>query len=240
MEQSTGEFENKANLTPASMVVQKPQNNTLIKVLAIVFAVTSLGLGGFIAYDKILAEKPKCTTNNSTPAVEPMAENKGYVYNWGYGNFYIAADGAVYFDFDIPANSYLQFELDETDMPAEKGNYVLTEDMVAEFYPVGDEQFKIDGYKLELSKPVVNVSEMGWGQALTTFNFALVADDGTMGMLVIDPLTGKVTLEENIAGLENVSHTAVTNSGDGVITTLFFRDGTYKNLAEDFATAEEE
>lgn len=239
MEQSTtGEFASRANLTPASMVVQKPKKDNSLKIAVIVLAVISLGLGGFLAYDKLIVGDPKCNTAGSSLAAgSTIAEGKGYVRSWTFGSFYVSAEGSVFFTTDSINAVEASFEIDLTDFPGDKGVFDRTEALFPEYKSNLDDNV-IDGYKLNTSKPIVAVGDMGWGAELASYDFSLIANDGTISLLSI-ALDGKVSLVEDVVGYENVAYTERTLDDDGFTTTVFYRDGSHAEALEaDFKEVE--
>ena len=235
--------EKKLNLTPAS-VVMKDLSEKPFKLLSVVLALIILVLGVYIVVDKTSGSSRRQTASSSQSSQkdkgEGGAENEGeniaskregYIRQWEFGNFYVTSAGEVYFDFFIPGNSNIQFVLNEKNMPAERDIFTIKKDQIANFWSIDTDDMVIDGYKLKLNSKIVSVTDMGWGQSVTSYDFGLISEDGELSVLSIN-ISGEVTLKENVGDYVNVAYTAVSQGADGAMTTIFFRDGTYKNILE--------
>ena len=235
--------EKKLNLTPAS-VVMKDLSEKPFKLLSVVLALIILVLGVYIVVDKTSSSSRRQTAGSSQSSQkdkgEGGAENEGeniaskregYIRQWEFGNFYVTSAGEVYFDFFIPGNSNIQFVLNEKNMPAERDIFTIKKDQIANFWSMDTGDMIIDGYKLKLNNKIVSVTDMGWGQSVTSYDFGLISEDGELSVLSIN-ISGEVTLKENVGDYVNVAYTAVSQGADGAMTTIFFRDGTYKNILE--------
>ena len=235
--------EKKLNLTPAS-VVMKDLSEKPFKLLSVVLALIILVLGVYIVVDKTSGSSRRQIAGSSQSSQkdkgEGGAENEGeniaskregYIRQWEFGNFYVTSAGEVYFDFFIPGNSNIQFVLNEKNMPAERDIFTIKKDQIANFWSIDTDDMVIDGYKLKLNNKIVSVTDMGWGQSVTSYDFGLISEDGELSVLSIN-ISGEVTLKENVGDYANVAYTAVSQGADGAMTTIFFRDGTYKNILE--------
>ena len=235
--------EKKLNLTPAS-VVMKDLSEKPFKLLSVVLALIILVLGVYIVVDKTSGSSRRQIAGSSQSSQkdkgEGGAENEGeniaskregYIRQWEFGNFYVTSAGEVYFDFFIPGNSNIQFVLNEKNMPAERDIFTIKKDQIANFWSIDTDDMVIDGYKLKLNNKIVSVTDMGWGQSVTSYDFGLISEDGELSVLSIN-ISGEVTLKENVGDYANVAYTAVSQGADGAMTTIFFRDGSYKNILE--------
>ena len=235
--------EKKLNLTPAS-VVMKDLSEKPFKLLSVVLALIILVLGVYIVVDKTSGSSRRQIAGSSQSSQkdkgEGGAENEGeniaskregYIRQWEFGNFYVTSAGEVYFDFFIPGNSNIQFVLNEKNMPAERDIFTIKKDQIANFWSMDTDDMVIDGYKLKLNNKIVSVTDMGWGQSVTSYDFGLISEDGELSVLSIN-ISGEVTLKENVGDYANVAYTAVSQGADGAMTTIFFRDGSYKNILE--------
>ena len=235
--------EKKLNLTPAS-VVMKDLSEKPFKLLSVVLALIILVLGVYIVVDKTSGSSRRQIAGSSQSSQkdkgEGGAENEGeniaskregYIRQWEFGNFYVTSAGEVYFDFFIPGNSNIQFVLNEKNMPAERDIFTIKKDQIANFWSIDTDDMVIDGYKLKLNSKIVSVTDMGWGQSVTSYDFGLISEDGELSVLSIN-ISGEVTLKENVGDYANVAYTAVSQGADGAMTTIFFRDGSYKNILE--------
>ena len=235
--------EKKLNLTPAS-VVMKDLSEKPFKLLSVVLALIILVLGVYIVVDKTSGSSRRQIAGSSQSSQkdkgEGGAENEGeniaskregYIRQWEFGNFYVTSAGEVYFDFFIPGNSNIQFVLNEKNMPAERDIFTIKKDQIANFWSMDTDDMIIDGYKLKLNNKIVSVTDMGWGQSVTSYDFGLISEDGELSVLSIN-ISGEVTLKENVGDYANVAYTAVSQGADGAMTTIFFRDGSYKNILE--------
>ena len=235
--------EKKLNLTPAS-VVMKDLSEKPFKLLSVVLALIILVLGVYIVVDKTSSSSRRQTAGSSQSSQKDKGEGgeenegeniaskrEGYIRQWEFGNFYVTSAGEVYFDFFIPGNSNIQFVLNEKNMPAERDIFTIKKDQIANFWSMDTDDMIIDGYKLKLNNKIVSVTDMGWGQSVTSYDFGLISEDGELSVLSIN-ISGEVTLKENVGDYANVAYTAVSQGADGAMTTIFFRDGTYKNILE--------
>lgn len=235
--------EKKLNLTPAS-VVMKDLSEKPFKLLSVVLALIILVLGAYIVVDKTSSPSRRQTAGSSQSSQKDKGEGgeenegeniaskrEGYIRQWEFGNFYVTSAGEVYFDFFIPGNSNIQFVLNEKNMPAERDIFTIKKDQIANFWSIDTDDMVIDGYKLKLNSKIVSVTDMGWGQSVTSYDFGLISEDGELSVLSIN-ISGEVTLKENVGDYANVAYTAVSQGADGAMTTIFFRDGTYKNILE--------
>ena len=235
--------EKKLNLTPAS-VVMKDLSEKPFKLLSVVLALIILVLGVYIVVDKTSGSSRRQTSGSSQSSQKDKGEGgeenegeniaskrEGYIRQWEFGNFYVTSAGEVYFDFFIPGNSNIQFVLNEKNMPAERDIFTIKKDQIANFWSIDTDDMVIDGYKLKLNSKIVSVTDMGWGQSVTSYDFGLISEDGELSVLSIN-ISGEVTLKENVGDYVNVAYTAVSQGADGAMTTIFFRDGTYKNILE--------
>ena len=235
--------EKKLNLTPAS-VVMKDLSEKPFKLLSVVLALIILVLGVYIVVDKTSGSSRRQTASSSQSSQKDKGEGgeenegeniaskrEGYIRQWEFGNFYVTSAGEVYFDFFIPGNSNIQFVLNEKNMPAERDIFTIKKDQIANFWSMDTDDMIIDGYKLKLNNKIVSVTDMGWGQSVTSYDFGLISEDGELSVLSIN-ISGEVTLKENVGDYANVAYTAVSQGADGAMTTIFFRDGTYKNILE--------
>ena len=235
--------EKKLNLTPAS-VVMKDLSEKPFKLLSVVLALIILVLGVYIVVDKTSGSSRRQTASSSQSSQKDKGEGgeenegeniaskrEGYIRQWEFGNFYVTSAGEVYFDFFIPGNSNIQFVLNEKNMPAERDIFTIKKDQIANFWSIDTDDMVIDGYKLKLNSKIVSVTDMGWGQSVTSYDFGLISEDGELSVLSIN-ISGEVTLKENVGDYVNVAYTAVSQGADGAMTTIFFRDGTYKNILE--------
>ena len=235
--------EKKLNLTPAS-VVMKDLSEKPFKLLSVVLALIILVLGVYIVVDKTSDSSRRQTAGSSQSSQKDKGEGgeenegeniaskrEGYIRQWEFGNFYVTSAGEVYFDFFIPGNSNIQFVLNEKNMPAERDIFTIKKDQIANFWSIDTDDMVIDGYKLKLNSKIVSVTDMGWGQSVTSYDFGLISEDGELSVLSIN-ISGEVTLKENVGDYANVAYTAVSQGADGAMTTIFFRDGTYKNILE--------
>lgn len=235
--------EKKLNLTPAS-VVMKDLSEKPFKLLSVVLALIILVLGVYIVVDKTSSPSRRQTAGSSQSSQKDKGEGgeeneseniaskrEGYIRQWEFGNFYVTSAGEVYFDFFIPGNSNIQFVLNEKNMPAECDIFTIKKDQIANFWSIDTDDMVIDGYKLKLNSKIVSVTDMGWGQSVTSYDFGLISEDGELSVLSIN-ISGEVTLKENVGDYANVAYTAVSQGADGAMTTIFFRDGSYKNILE--------
>ena len=235
--------EKKLNLTPAS-VVMKDLSEKPFKLLSVVLALIILVLGVYIVVDKTSSSSRRQTAGSSQSSQKDKGEGgeenegeniagkrEGYIRQWEFGNFYVTSAGEVYFDFFIPGNSNIQFVLNEKNMPAERDIFTIRKDQIANFWSIDTDDMVIDGYKLKLNSKIVSVTDMGWGQSVTSYDFGLISEDGELSVLSIN-ISGEVTLKENVGDYANVAYTAVSQGADGAMTTIFFRDGSYKNILE--------
>ena len=235
--------EKKLNLTPAS-VVMKDLSEKPFKLLSVVLALIILVLGVYIVVDKTSGSSRRQTASSSQSSQKDKGEGgeenegeniaskrEGYMRQWEFGNFYVTSAGEVYFDFFIPGNSNIQFVLNEKNMPAERDIFTIKKDQIANFWSMDTDDMVIDGYKLKLNSKIVSVTDMGWGQSVTSYDFGLISEDGELSVLSIN-ISGEVTLKENVGDYANVAYTAVSQGADGAMTTIFFRDGSYKNILE--------
>ena len=235
--------EKKLNLTPAS-VVMKDLSEKPFKLLSVVLALIILVLGVYIVVDKTSSSSRRQTAGSSQSSQKDKGEGgeenegeniaskrEGYIRQWEFGNFYVTSAGEVYFDFFIPGNSNIQFVLNEKNMPAERDIFTIKKDQIANFWSMDTDDMIIDGYKLKLNNKIVSVTDMGWGQSVTSYDFGLISEDGELSVLSIN-ISGEVTLKENVGDYANVAYTAVSQGADGAMTTIFFRDGSYKNILE--------
>ena len=235
--------EKKLNLTPAS-VVMKDLSEKPFKLLSVVLALIILVLGVYIVVDKTSSSSRRQTAGSSQSSQKDKGEGgeenegeniaskrEGYIRQWEFGNFYVTSAGEVYFDFFIPGNSNIQFVLNEKNMPAERDIFTIKKDQIANFWIIDTDDMVIDGYKLKLNSKIVSVTDMGWGQSVTSYDFGLISEDGELSVLSIN-ISGEVTLKENVGDYANVAYTAVSQGADGAMTTIFFRDGSYKNILE--------
>lgn len=235
--------EKKLNLTPAS-VVMKDLSEKPFKLLSVVLALIVLVLGVYIVVDKTSSPSRRQTAGSSQSSQKDKGEGgeenegeniaskrEGYIRQWEFGNFYVTSAGEVYFDFFIPGNSNIQFVLNEKNMPAERDIFTIRKDQIANFWSIDTDDMVIDGYKLKLNSKIVSVTDMGWGQSVTSYDFGLISEDGELSVLSIN-ISGEVTLKENVGDYANVAYTAVSQGADGAMTTIFFRDGSYKNILE--------
>lgn len=235
--------EKKLNLTPAS-VVMKDLSEKPFKLLCVVLALIILVLGVYIVVDKTSGSSRRQTAGSSQSSQKDKGEGgeenegeniaskrEGYIRQWEFGNFYVTSAGEVYFDFFIPGNSNIQFVLNEKNMPAERDIFTIKKDQIANFWSIDTDDMVIDGYKLKLNNKIVSVTDMGWGQSVTSYDFGLISEDGGLSVLSIN-ISGEVTLKENVGDYTNVAYTAVSQGADGAMTTIFFRDGSYKNILE--------
>ena len=235
--------EKKLNLTPAS-VVMKDLSEKPFKLLSVVLALIILVLGVYIVVDKTSSSSRRQTAGSSQSSQKDKGEGgeenegennagkrEGYIRQWEFGNFYVTSAGEVYFDFFIPGNSNIQFVLNEKNMPAERDIFTIKKDQIANFWSIDTDDMVIDGYKLKLNSKIVSVTDMGWGQSVTSYDFGLISENGELSVLSIN-ISGEVTLKENVGDYANVAYTAVSQGADGAMTTIFFRDGTYKNILE--------
>ena len=235
--------EKKLNLTPAS-VVMKDLSEKPFKLLSVVLALIILVLGVYIVVDKTSDPSRRQTAGSSQSSQKEKGEGgeenegeniaskrEGYIRQWEFGNFYVTSAGEVYFDFFIPGNSNIQFVLNEKNMPAERDIFTIKKDQIANFWSIDTDDMVIDGYKLKLNSKIVSVTDMGWGQSVTSYDFGLISEDGELSVLSIN-ISGEVTLKENVGDYANVAYTAVSQGADGAMTTIFFRDGSYKNILE--------
>ena len=235
--------EKKLNLTPAS-VVMKDLSEKPFKLLSVVLALIILVLGVYIVVDKTSGSSRRQTASSSQSSQKDKGEGgeenegeniaskrEGYIRQWEFGNFYVTLAGEVYFDFFIPGNSNIQFVLNEKNMPAERDIFTIKKDQIANFWSIDTDDMVIDGYKLKLNSKIVSVTDMGWGQSVTSYDFGLISEDGELSVLSIN-ISGEVTLKENVGDYANVAYTAVSQGADGAMTTIFFRDGSYKNILE--------
>lgn len=235
--------EKKLNLTPAS-VVMKDLSEKPFKLLSVVLALIILVLGVYIVVDKTSSSSRRQTAGSSQSSQKDKGEGgeenegeniaskrEGYIRQWEFGNFYVTSAGEVYFDFFIPGNSNIQFVLNEKNMPAERDIFTIKKDQIANFWSIDTDDMVIDGYKLKLNSKIVSVTDMGWGQSVTSYDFGLISEDGELSVLSIN-ISGEVTLKENVGDYVNVAYTAVSQGADGAMTTIFFRDGSYKNILE--------
>lgn len=235
--------EKKLNLTPAS-VVMKDLSEKPFKLLSVVLALIILVLGVYIVVDKTSGSSRRQIAGSSQSSQKDKGEGdeenegeniaskrEGYMRQWEFGNFYVTSAGEVYFDFFIPGNSNIQFVLNEKNMPAERDIFTIKKDQIANFWSIDTDDMVIDGYKLKLNSKIVSVTDMGWGQSVTSYDFGLISEDGELSVLSIN-ISGEVTLKENVGDYANVAYTAVSQGADGAMTTIFFRDGTYKNILE--------
>ena len=235
--------EKKLNLTPAS-VVMKDLSEKPFKLLSVVLALIILVLGVYIVVDKTSGSSRRQTASSSQSSQKDKGEGgeenegeniaskrEGYIRQWEFGNFYVTSAGEVYFDFFIPGNSNIQFVLNEKNMPAERDIFTIKKDQIANFWSIDTDDMVIDGYKLKLNSKIVSVTDMGWGQSVTSYDFGLISEDGELSVLSIN-ISGEVTLKENVGDYVNVAYTAVSQGADGAMTTIFFRDGSYKNILE--------
>lgn len=235
--------EKKLNLTPAS-VVMKDLSEKPFKLLSVVLALIILVLGVYIVVDKTSSSSRRQTAGSSQSSQKDKGEGgeenegeniaskrEGYIRQWEFGNFYVTSAGEVYFDFFIPGNSNIQFVLNEKNMPAERDIFTIKKDQIANFWSIDTDDMVIDGYKLKLNSKIVSVTDMGWGQSVTSYDFGLISEDGELSVLSIN-ISGEVTLKENVGDYANVAYTAVSQGADGAMTTIFFRDGSYKNVLE--------
>lgn len=235
--------EKKLNLTPAS-VVMKDLSEKPFKLLSVVLALIILVLGVYIVVDKTSGPSKRQIAGSSQSSQNDKGEGdeenegeniaskrEGYIRQWEFGNFYVTSAGEVYFDFFIPGNSNIQFVLNEKNMPAERDIFTIKKDQIANFWSMDTDDMIIDGYKLKLNSKIVSVTDMGWGQSVTSYDFGLISEDGELSVLSIN-ISGEVTLKENVGDYANVAYTAVSQGADGAMTTIFFRDGTYKNILE--------
>ena len=235
--------EKKLNLTPAS-VVMKDLSEKPFKLLSVVLVLIILVLGAYIVVDKTSGSLRRQTAGSSQSSQKDKGEGgeenegeniaskrEGYIRQWEFGNFYVTSAGEVYFDFFIPGNSNIQFVLNEKNMPAERDIFTIKKDQIANFWSIDTDDMVIDGYKLKLNSKIVSVTDMGWGQSVTSYDFGLISEDGELSVLSIN-ISGEVTLKENVGDYANVAYTAVSQGADGAMTTIFFRDGSYKNILE--------
>ena len=235
--------EKKLNLTPAS-VVMKDLSEKPFKLLSVVLALIILVLGVYIVVDKTSGSSRRQIAGSSQSSQKDKGEGgeenegetiaskrEGYIRQWEFGNFYVTSAGEVYFDFFIPGNSNIQFVLNEKNMPAERDIFTIKKDQIANFWSMDTDDMIIDGYKLKLNNKIVSVTDMGWGQSVTSYDFGLISEDGELSVLSIN-ISGEVTLKENVGDYANVAYTAISQGADGAMTTIFFRDGSYKNILE--------
>ena len=235
--------EKKLNLTPAS-VVMKDLSEKPFKLLSVVLALIILVLGVYIVVDKTSGSSRRQIAGSSQSSQKDKGEGgeenegeniaskrEGYIRQWEFGNFYVTSAGEVYFDFFIPGNSNIQFVLNEKNMPAERDIFTIKKDQIANFWSMDTDDMVIDGYKLKLNSKIVSVTDMGWGQSVTSYDFGLISEDGELSVLSIN-ISGEVTLKESVGDYANVAYTAVSQGADGAMTTIFFRDGSYKNILE--------
>ena len=231
--------EKKLNLTPAS-VVMKDLSEKPFKLLCVVLALIILVLGVYIVVDKTSGSSRRQIAGSSQSSQKDKGEGgeenegeniaskrEGYIRQWEFGNFYVTSAGEVYFDFFIPGNSNIQFVLNEKNMPAERDIFTIKKDQIANFWSIDTDDMVIDGYKLKLNSKIVSVTDMGWGQSVTSYDFGLISEDGELSVLSIN-ISGEVTLKENVGDYANVAYTAVSQGADGAMTTIFFRDGITK------------
>lgn len=233
--------------------MEKKSNKGLV-FLVVILLFTSLGLGGYIVYDKVLNKDNNPKVDETTSKEENIEENDNSeeeqedvttktrttqilrvtsaLRGAKGGTIVVTKEGTVYF---IPSEN--QKELEGIEKIGTYGEYEL-EDYITglgwdEVNQKTIEDHKFNGYKLNLEN-VVSAYDIEIGNSGEYQNYFFVKEDGTVDMLKFELASvGKITtvFEKNVTEHPNI--VSVTQSGGfGAFDAQFIdKDGNSYNYS---------
>lgn len=251
-----GEFEQRPEVKPASSVpLPKEKASPALKILCVLFVLISLGLGGFIIYDKVMNDEgsaPQCAEvaddseeagNDDGGEAEAEGDITGFWKHTDAGVFFVTKKGDVYYE---PAESPIYFlgshsfslKFDNSYLPGIAGTYTVS-DKDIDGLEVGTPTESIrtrtfSGYKIDV-EDIIAINEVGYGQQQVAFEFVLISKSGEASWLTIKPGYGsnvaKAKLTKKLGGYENVVNAIVTSANDYTTTILILSDGSQVTLS---------
>lgn len=244
------EFEAGPVQTQPSVVVKR-KSNPAVLVMAIIFALISVGLGVWIA---ILLNNPKGgeskTGKNETSQEQTVEPGNGEVptpatpagtrigYSiWAHCTVgYLTKSGEFYVSVADVCDSMWSGQkpsINKADAAiGQNGTFTLTYGAgkdLAEYEVAGatTDKITVDGLKVNDSN-IAAVTTAEIGQNWTGEKYVLVKEDGTVDMLFLDvDATGKLNpkLVKNFGGFKNIASAVSVDNGDYVSTVLITRNG---------------
>ncbi len=242
---------------------EKVHSGTGLKVACGLLALATLGLGGFIVYDKIFATQSekvetsvstqKQTENSNTKKQEQTVKNNnGFVGSYSTSGL-ILVDGAgdVYFE---PNNdiSHVQgmeaynFNLKDENVDGEKGIYSFNKEEI-KYHPTAHDGQKIEfnGYKLNI-KNIISLAEVGIGHQSYEYTWLALNQNGDTYMIIVKPGERNASGNDNTGSTEakirvrklkykNIISASMIDMGDSVGTVMTDKNGSHFYLTdEDF------
>ena len=239
---------------PVAEAPKKTKSGKAAKILCVIFALATIGLGGYICYDKFVAKNDLTKTDvvdceDSVDGVkegetEDVADVKpklegfvDYAEQGDYASYYVTSTGEVYLVTRAPMSGGVpgkEWTITNAEEIGEAGKYTLKLKELGNYSPYMYEEstMEIDGYKLDL-KDIVYEEEAGFGQNKSELTTVFVDSDGNMSILTTKgSYSGSATakLEKNV--LQNVAGIKVVDGGEAARTMVFFRDGSQQFLDE--------
>ena len=241
---------------PVAEAPKKTKSGKVAKILCVIFALATAGLGGYICYDKFVVHD--MVSSDSPRSEETMAQNvdeqetadiaeveerpelTGFVDYVGansWAAYYVTSKGEVYFvpmHIDMGGAPEVEWRISNPGDIGEAGAFVLNLRELGDFSPYMYEgsTLEIEGYKLNLDN-ITYVEEAGFGQNKSELTSVFVDVDGNMSILTTKgAFTGSAIarLEKNV--LKNVACIKVVDGGEQAYTLVIFRDGSQKHLSE--------
>ncbi|MBR3164249.1 hypothetical protein IKF15_03020 [Candidatus Saccharibacteria bacterium] len=229
-----------------------------LKVACAVLAFCLAGLGGYVAYDKLVAKDVK-TSSTGTTSVEAEEEvnevdggetakvasgtRNGFAKDTDLGEFYVTKDGEVYFkavEGSFSAGEHiknLNMNFGATELIGEKGKYEIRVENIGDYFAWDAKTVEAD-YKLDV-EDIVAIYDAGYGQNRVYWNYQLVDSQGRVHWLIVAPgnygsaNVARAKLFKNFGDYTDVKAVIETNGGDGFDAMLVFGDGTNKALSSD-------
>lgn len=226
--------------------MEKKSNKGLV-FLVVILLFTSLGLGGYIAYDKMIKKdaSPKIETNNEEVVETKDTENEkeeqvqdvektrtaqilhGTPVLNGIkgGTIIVTKEGFVYFE-----PSETQKEAEGIEKIGTYGEYEL-EDYITglgwdEVNQKLTEEHKFNGYKLNLDN-VVSAYDVDEGNGNAYQNYLFTQEDGTVDLLAFGYVNGitKAVFEKNVSEHSNIVSVTQSAGFGADIIRFIDRDG---------------
>ncbi len=214
------------------------------KIATIVLAVVVIAMSGYIVVDKVNNSKKE--SNNAELETESLViENKndnndearyaGMVLDSfvdaDFGKIIISKEGDAYVIIGTQATTPLRTAYTYKNFPGTQGNFKF---QYSDFdgyngTPGESGQIDVNGHKLGL-RNIVSVARIDYGKQRSADVFAFIDADGNMSVLRLG-WHGDAKLNKNV--MKNVAYTQVVSSGDGVITLVHYKNGSYSELGAD-------
>ena len=243
-----GEFEaGPVEAKPA--VVYKRKSNPALAIMAVIFALATIGLGIWVAI--LLTNKPKEETKASSNGTSQQASGAseiepeeiakdariGYVLEESCSTGYLTKGGDFYVELTGACNNYpgnnTKYSVAAVDSATgQSGTFAVSlgagKDIAEyEMFPETPASFAVKGIKVN-SANVVAAATARYGQNLAGDVYVLVKNDGTIDVLFLDIMpndTLKPTLVKNFGEFKNIASAIVVNNGVYISTVLITRNG---------------